>query len=153
MLGAEGQGLAVGGGFVWVTNASGAEVYRLDFRTGKTRTAKFGSFISRPAFGFGRLWLCSWDGEHGLMVRVDPRTLRNELERDALPAEEGHFAVGFGSLWRHDVPSGTVMRFSPRTGDPGGLIPLQKKRPGSALLDVSSISAGAGGVWVSITGA
>jgi streptogramin lyase len=152
MLGAEGQGLAVGGGFVWVTNASGAEVYRLDFRTGKTRTAKFGSFISRPAFGFGRLWLCSWDGEHGLMVRVDPRTLRNELERDALPAEEGHFAVGFGSLWRHDVPSGTVMRFSPRTGDPGGLIPLQKKRPGAALLDVSSISAGAGGVWVSITG-
>jgi streptogramin lyase len=153
MLGAEGQGLAVGGGFVWVTNASGAEVYRLDFRTGKTRTAKFGSFISRPAFGFGRLWLCSWDGEHGLMVRVDPRTLRNELERDALPAEEGHFAVGFGSLWRHDIPSGTVMRFSPRTGDPDGLIPLLKKRPGAALLYVSSISAGAGGVWVSITGA
>ena len=151
--GAEGQGLAVGGGFVWVTNASGAEVYRLDFRTGKTRTAKFGSFISRPAFGFGRLWLCSWDGEHGLMVRVDPRTLHNELERDALPAEEGHFAVGFGSLWRHDIPSGTVMRFSPRTGDPDGLIPLLKKRPGAALLYVSSISAGAGGVWVSITDA
>ena len=39
------------------------------------------------------------------MVRVDPRTLRNELERNALPAEAGHFAVGFGSLWRHDVPS------------------------------------------------
>jgi streptogramin lyase len=151
MLGSEGQGLAVGGGFVWVTNASSGKVYRLDFRTGKARTARFGSFVSRPAFGFGRLWLCSWDGEHGLMVRVDPRTLRNELERDALPAEEGHFAVGFGSLWRHDIPSGTVMRFSPHTGDPDGLIPLLKKRPGAALLYVSSISAGAGGVWVSIT--
>ncbi len=151
MLGSEGQGLAVGGGFVWVTNASSAKVYRLDFRTGKARTAKFGSFVSRPAFGFGRLWLCSWDGEHGLMVRVDPRTLRNELERDALPAEEGHFAVGFGSLWRHDIPSGTVMRFSPQTGDPDGLIPVLKKRTGAAPLYVSSISAGAGGVWVSIT--
>ncbi|MFL5755006.1 MAG: hypothetical protein ACJ77N_01795, partial [Chloroflexota bacterium] len=153
MLGSEGQGLAVGGGFVWVTNAASAEVYRLDFLTGKARSARFGSFVSRPAFGFGRLWLCSWDGKHGLMVRVDPRTLGNELERDALPAEEGHFAVGFGSLWRHDVPSGTVMRFSPRTGDPDGLIPLLKKRtdaPALSGLSVTSISAGAGGVWVSV---
>jgi streptogramin lyase len=151
MLGAEGQGLAVGGGLVWVTNASAAQVYRLDFRTGKTKTARFGGFVSRPAFGFGRLWLCSWDGEHGLMVRVDPRTLRNELERNALPAEEGHFAVGFGSLWRHDIPSGTVMRFSPHTGDPDGLIPLLKTHPGAGFLSVTSIAAGAGGVWVSIT--
>ena len=49
MLGAEGQGLAVGGGFVWVTNASAAQVYRLDFRTGKTMTARFGGFVSRSA--------------------------------------------------------------------------------------------------------
>ena len=148
MLGAEGQGLAVGGGFVWVTNASGAQVYRLDFRTGKSKTARFGGFVSRPAFGFGRLWLCSWDGMHGLMVRVNPRTLHNELESDALPAEEGQFAVGFGSLWRHDVPSGTMMRFSPRTGDPKGLIPL--KNPAARPMDVTWISAGAGSVWVSI---
>ena len=152
VLGVEGQGLAVGGGFVWITNASGAQVYRLDFRTGKTHTARFGGFVSRPAFGFGRLWLCSWDGMNGLMVRVNPRTFHNELERDALPAEEGQFAVGFGSLWRHDVPSGTVMRFSPRTGDPKGLIPLVKKRAGTTPLDVTSISAGAGSVWVSIAG-
>ena len=150
LLGSEGQGLAVGGGFVWVTNAGGAHVYRIDFRTGKTRTARFGSFVSRPAFGFGRLWLCSWDGDHGLMVRVDPRTLRNELERNALPAEEGHFAVGFGSLWRQDNPSGTLMRFSPHTGDPDGLIPLIKKRSGVLPVYVTSIAAGAGGVWVSI---
>ena len=150
MLGAEGQGMAVGGGFVWITNASGAQVYRLDFRTGKTRTARFGGFVSRPAFGFGRLWLCSWDGMNGLMVRVNPRTLHNELESNALPAEEGQFAVGFGSLWRHDVPSGTMMRFSPRTGDPNGLIPLVKKRAATMPLDVTSISAGAGSVWVSI---
>ena len=148
MLGAEGQGLAVGGGFVWITNASGAQVYRLDFRTGKTSTARFGGFVSRPAFGFGRLWLCSWDGMHGLMVRVNPRTLHNELESNALPAEEGQFGVGFGSLWRHDVPSGTMMRFSPRTGDPEGLIPL--KHSGAKPLDVTAISAGAGSVWVSI---
>ena len=150
MFGSEGEGLAVGGGFVWVTNATAARVYRLDFRTGKARSARFGGFLSRPTFGFGRLWLCKWDGEHGLMVRVDPRTLRNELERQALPAERGHFAVGFGSLWRHDVPSGTVMRFSPQTGDPGGLIPLLERRPGERPLDVTSVAAGAGGVWLSI---
>jgi streptogramin lyase len=151
MFGSEGEGLAVGGGFVWVTNATAARVYRLDFRTGEARSARFGGFLSRPTFGFGRLWLCKWDGERGLMVRVDPRTLRNELERDALPAETGHFAVGFGSLWRHDVPSGTVMRFSPHSGDPDGLIPLLKRRPGGPSLDVSSLSTGAGAVWLSLS--
>ena len=152
MLGAEGQGLAVGGGFVWVTNASGATVYRLDFRTGESAHAKFGGFITRPAFGFGRLWLCSWDGEHGLMVRVNPRTLKDELARDALPAERGHFAVGYGSLWRHDIPSGTLMRFHPRTGDPSGLIPILKKpQAGTPALDLTSIAVGAGGVWLTIS--
>jgi hypothetical protein len=43
------------------------------------------------------------------------------------------------------------MRFSPHTGDPDGLIPLLKKRPAATVLYVSSISTGAGGVWVSIT--
>jgi len=152
MSGPEGQGLAVGGGFVWVTNASAATVYRLDFRTGEAAHAKFGSFITRPAFGFGRLWLCSWDGEHGLMVRVNPRTLKDELARDALPAEQGHFAVGYGSLWRHDLPSGTLMRFHPRTGDPAGLIPILKKpEQGTPALNLTSIVAGAGGVWLTIS--
>ena len=44
-----------------------------------------------------------------------------------------------------------MTRFSPHTGDPDGLIPLLKKRPGAAPLYVSSIAAGAGGVWASIT--
>ena len=151
MLGPEGQGLAIGGGFVWVTNGASGDVYRLNFRTGSARSARFGSNVSRPAFGFDRLWLCSWDGGHALLVRVDPRTLRNELEREALPAEQGHFAVGFGSIWRHDVPSGTLMRFRPRTGDPQGLIPVLKKPPEGPALFVTSISAGAGGVWLSVT--
>jgi hypothetical protein len=43
-----------------------------------------------------------------------------------------------------------MMRFSPRTGDPNGLIPLVKKRAATMPLDVTSISAGAGSVWVSI---
>jgi tRNA A-37 threonylcarbamoyl transferase component Bud32/streptogramin lyase len=148
MFGSEGQGLAVGGGFVWITNASGGMVYRLDFRTGAAGHAKFGSLVTRPAFGFGRLWLCSWDGRRAGMVRVDPRTLRDEFAREALPAEEGHFAVGYGSLWRHDVPSGTLMRFRPQNGDPAGLVPVLRK---GGPLAVTSIATGAGRVWLSVS--
>jgi serine/threonine-protein kinase len=154
MFGVEGQGLAVGGGFAWVTNASAATVYRLDVRTGKARYAKFGGFVTRPVFGFGRLWLCSWDGRRGSMIRINPQTLHNEFAREALPAEEGHFAVGYGSLWRHDSPSGTLMRFRPRTGDPAGLVPVLKKPQQSPqVLAVTSIATGAGGVWLTIGGA
>ena len=43
------------------------------------------------------------------------------------------------------------MRFSPQSGDPDGLIPLLKRRPGAPSLDVSSISTGAGAVWLSLS--
>jgi outer membrane protein assembly factor BamB len=151
VLGVGDQGLAVGGGFVWMTDAQSATLFRLDPRTGDVRHARFGTLVSRPAVGFGHVWICSWDGEHGAMLRIDPRTLTNDLARDALPAEEGHFAVGFGSVWRHDVPSGTLMRFRPRNGDPEGLIPVAGARPGTADVDVTSVSAGAGAVWLSIS--
>jgi tRNA A-37 threonylcarbamoyl transferase component Bud32 len=147
----EGQGLTVGGGFVWVTDAEHGSLYRIHPDTGDIRRARFGDFVTRPVFGFERVWLCSYDGVNGSMVRIDPRTLRNELARDALRAEQGHFAVGYGSVWRLDNPSGTLMRFRPRTGDPAGLVPIRSKAaPGSPFLVVTSISAGAGGVWLSI---
>ena len=81
------------------------------------------------------------------MLRVDPRTLRSSLARNALPAENGRFAVGHGSLWRHDLPSGTVMRFDARTGDPAGIIRVIPPGPDHRGLTVTSIAAGAGGVW------
>ena len=147
LIGSGGQGLAVGGGFVWVTDSESAAVYRLDPDTGEGRRGTFGDFVTRPAFGFGRVWVCT----HGSMLRIDPRTLRNDLASDALPAEDGQFAMGYGSVWRHDVPSGTLMRFRPRSGDPSGLIRLLPTTNLSEhTLTVTSIAAGASGVWLTV---
>jgi tRNA A-37 threonylcarbamoyl transferase component Bud32/streptogramin lyase len=151
-FGARGQGLTTGGGYVWVTDAGSAALYRLDPRTGELRHARFGSYVTRPVFGFGGVWLCSFGGAGSTMVRIDPRTLKKDLARSGLPAEQGHVAVGYGTVWRHDDPSGTVMRFRPRTGDPAGLVSvLPKVEFGEGPLAVTSISAGAGGVWLSIS--
>jgi hypothetical protein len=147
LLGFAGQGLAVGGGFVWVTDAESATVYRLDTDTGEARSADFGDFVTRPAFGFGSVWVCS----HSRLFRIDARTLTKDLARDALPAEDGQFAIGYGSVWRHDVPSGTLMRFRPSNGDPAGLIPLVPSATSEERrLAVTSIAAGAGGVWLNV---
>jgi streptogramin lyase len=84
------------------------------------------------------------------MSRVDPRTLQNTLKSNALPAEEGQYAVGYGSVWRHDVPSGTLMRFDPATADLDALVRLLPARERASVY-VTSIAAGAGGIWVTLS--
>jgi tRNA A-37 threonylcarbamoyl transferase component Bud32/streptogramin lyase len=150
-FGVEGQGLTVGAGYVWVTDAESATLNRVDPRNGEIRRARFGNYVTRPVFGFERVWFCSFAGVGSTMVRIDPRTLRNDLTRGGLPAEQGYFAAGYGSVWRHDDPSGTLMRFHSRTGDPAGLVHvLPKVGFGEGPLAVTSISTGAGGVWVTV---
>jgi hypothetical protein len=140
------DGLAVGGGFVWATESRSAILHRVDLVSGATHSRDLGTLTTSPVFGFGWLWLCA-DTPDRHMLRVDPRTLRSSLARNALPAENGRFAVGHGSLWRHDLPSGTVMRFDARTGDPAGIIRVIPPGPADTGLSVTSIAAGAGGVW------
>ena len=145
------DGLAVGRGYVWATNLNLGELYRVDPDTGETRTRDFGSYAARPVLDSGWLWMCIAKTTDPTMARVHPRTLRNTLESDALPAEEGQYAVGYGSVWRYDVPSGTLMRFDPRTGELDALVRLMPAGNESGLLYVTSIAAGAGGVWVTLS--
>jgi tRNA A-37 threonylcarbamoyl transferase component Bud32/streptogramin lyase len=145
------DGLAVGNGYVWVTNLNTARLYRVDPETGDMLERDFGSYATRPALGYGWLWMCIARTTDPAMGRVDPRTLRNTLESGALPAEEGQYAVGYGSVWRHDVPSGTLMRFDPRTAELTGLVRLMPAGGDAAHLYVTSIAAGAGAVWVTLS--
>ena len=145
------DGLAVGGGFVWATESRSAILHRVDLVSGATQSHDLGTLTTTPVFGFGWIWLCA-DTPERHMLRVDPRTLRSSLARNALPAENGRFAVGHGSLWRHDLPSGTVMRFDARTGDPAGIIRVIPPGPADTGLTVTSIAAGAGGVWATFGG-
>ena len=144
------DGLAVGQGYVWATNLNLGELYRVDPKTGATRARDFGSYAARPVLDRNWVWMCIARTTDPAMSRVDPRTLRNTLESSALPAEEGQYAVGYGSVWRHDVPSGTLMRFDPGTSALDALVRLLPARERASVY-VTSIAAGAGGVWVTLS--
>jgi streptogramin lyase len=147
------DGLAVGAGYVWVTNLNMGRLYRLDPKTGEMRERDFGSYAARPVVGFGQVWMCIARTTDPAMFRVDPRTFRRTRLSGALPAEEfGQYAVGYRSVWRHDVTSGTLMRFDPRARELDALVRvLPARRVNGPNLYVTSIAAGAGAVWVTLS--
>ena len=139
------DGLAVGGGSVWASSTQAGTLYRLDPTTGAVRLRDLGGVALRPVFGFGRIWMCV----DRTMQRIDPRTLKATRSGTGLDGER-EYVPGYGSMWRHDAASGTLMRFDPRTGDVAGLTPLPGLNPHGHEDAVTSIAAGAGGVWLTV---
>jgi Protein kinase domain len=137
------DGLAVGGGFVWASARSAGTLYRVDPTSGAVQLRDLGQETLRPAFGFGRIWLCV----DGTMEKIDPDTLKPSRSGTGLGGER-EYVPGFGSLWRHDGSSETLMRFDPRTGDLAGLTPMPTLERQEVL--VTSLAAGAGGLWITI---
>jgi tRNA A-37 threonylcarbamoyl transferase component Bud32 len=136
--------LAVGGGFVWASSREAGTLYRLDPTTGAVQVRDLGMVTLRPVFGFGRVWMCV----DGVMKTIDPKTLKETRSGTGL-AGEREYVPGHGSMWRHDGPSGTLMRFDPWTGDLAGLTPLPELN--RQEVTVTSLAAGAGSVWLTVT--
>jgi tRNA A-37 threonylcarbamoyl transferase component Bud32 len=143
-------GLTLGGGFLWLV-ANGV-LYRIDPASGDVRSVDLGHFALQPVYGMGFLWLCAGTGDDAEMMRVDPRTLRAEPAGKGLPKEEGGtYGAGLGSVWRLDVPTGTLMRFDPKTRDLAGLVRISDGREsGKGGLDIKSIVPGGEALWVAI---
>jgi DNA-binding beta-propeller fold protein YncE len=145
-------GLDVGEGAVFVMDGEKARLYRIDVRSGGIRKRDVGDFATPPLVAFGSLWICVADPGSS-MLRLNPRTLRNTMAINTIPAEGGRFAVGYGALWRHDVPTGAVIRFDSRTGRVAGTIRVTP--PPNAMFEVehltpTAVAAGAGGIWVAV---
>ena len=145
-----GEGLTVDNGVAWVMDSDTARLVRLDLRTGATRERDFGEAATPPVAGFGAIWICA-ASPGSSMLALDPRTLRLTFFNNSIPAEEGRFAVGFGSLWRHDVPSGNVIRFDPATGEVATTIRISPEPPryGSGVAP-TAVATGAGSVWITV---
>jgi hypothetical protein len=141
------KSLGVGAGRVWVGRDTGG-LYRIDPQLGKiTGRRNVGDCAARPGVGLGSVWLCVCNPGSS-MLRVDPTTLRDTFARNSVPAQDGMFSIGYESLWWHDVPSGTVVRFASATGERSATI---RVTPTSGrTLETSSIATGAGSVWVTV---
>ena len=141
------DGLAVGAGAVWALDSTRAILYRIDARSAAvTRRRDLGDRATRPVVGLGSVWVYVTDfGGESLLTRIDPRTL--DTDGDYVSPEWGHFALGYGSTWWYDVPTGTVARFN------GFLVAATIRVAGAPLAGgrcMTSIATGAGGVWVTV---
>jgi DNA-binding beta-propeller fold protein YncE len=141
------DGLAVGAGAVWALDSTRAILYRINPRSGAvTRRRDLGDRATRPVVGLGSVWVyVTHFGGESLLVRIDPRTL--DTDGDYTSPEWGHFALGYGSTWWYDVPTGTVARFN------GLLVAATIRVAGAPLAGgrcMTSIATGAGSVWVTV---
>jgi streptogramin lyase len=142
-------GLSFGGGRLWLVDKEAGVLYRIDPASGRSSSIDLGGYVLRPAYGMGFVWICALTEKGPEMMRVDPRTLRAEFAGKGLPAEEGgEYVAGLGSVWRLDVPSGTLMRFDPKTRDLAGLVRVLDPRQGGLI--VTSIAAGDDALWLAI---
>lgn len=145
------DGLAIGEGAVWALDSSRATLYRIDPRSADvTGRRDLGDRATRPVVAFGSVWVhVTRFGDEPQLVLVDPRTL--DISEDLIPPEWGHFTGGYGSIWWYDVPTGSVARFNGSTKELASTIRVTNA-PLSGGLCMTSIAAGAGGVWVTVAG-
>jgi YVTN family beta-propeller protein len=139
------EGLAVGGGYLWITNPAtvrgeGIEtVSRVELRSDKLLSRiRVGTTPLFDTFGYGALWVSNYD-DHTISV-ISPGS------RDAETIQLSHgcgplgVATGYGAVWVVCYWSEQLLRIDPRTRRVVAHIPV-----GRGPLNVST---GAGGVWV-----
>jgi len=143
------DGLTVGLGAVWAVDSAHGELYRIDARSAAvTGPIDLGETATRPVIAFGLVWVHVSD-YGGTEKLIDPRTLEIVQEFHSFPPGRGYYTAGYGSIWWYDVPTGTVVRFDQTTKQITGTIRVTEA-PFWRGLCITSIAAGAGGVWVTM---
>jgi YVTN family beta-propeller protein len=135
------EGLAVGGGYLWVTSPSDSggrdTVFQIDLRTRRlVSSLPTGVLPLYAAFGYGSAWISNYRGDSVSVVRPGS-------ERPELIAVEGGplgIAAGAGAIWVVTFWSRELVRIDPETRRVLRRIPV-----GSGPLDVA---VGGGAVWV-----
>jgi DNA-binding beta-propeller fold protein YncE len=141
----ETPGLAVGGGYVWVTASDEAELLRIDPETDAIKRVHVGGVPVNVAFVAGSVWIA--DRGRGEVNRLEPRTLRSVGKRVGVGGEPAWLVNGSHYLFVGDSLEGTVTRIDVTsgqvTGPPVRVAPPVKGGPGLALASAGD------SVWVS----
>ena len=142
--------VAVGLGAVWAVAWSTGDVYRIDPHSVKVSThADFGVNVGRLVFVSGSVWVHVSDGG-GTTLLVDPKTLKYLRTLNCCELGEGiDEAVGFGSSWTNDPTTGTTVRWRAQTYKVAKAF-RHTDPPFFGGFCLTSIAAGAGGVWVTV---
>jgi class 3 adenylate cyclase/streptogramin lyase len=138
-------GIAVGGGFVWVTNGFAGQVVKIDPRQANSVVPiPAGSGVQGLAYGFDHVWIAS--PNDGTLLQLDP--VSQEVTPISLPdgAQPVDVATGAGSVWVADALGGRVFEVDPESRDVKQSVPLLTGQP-------ARVAFGAGAVWVTSTDA
>jgi YVTN family beta-propeller protein len=144
------DGIAVGGGSIWIASSVDDTVLRFDGRRGKLAAPPIRVNTVRRdraagpaavAYGYGAVWVANALAD--TVTRIDPRTnaLAATIRVGSRPTA---VAIGEGGIWVLDSGDGTVSHVDPDTNRVVATIPVGRS--------VSGIAAGAGRVWVTVAG-
>jgi DNA-binding beta-propeller fold protein YncE len=143
------NGLAVGGGGVWVSSRIAGTVTRIDPRTRRTdRPIRVGRGPADVAVGLGAVWVANADG--GSVSRIDPRRERADAPIAVGARQVLALTVGDGGVWvaragGPDADRTQLVHIDPKTRKVAGA-PIRV--PGAVPLDL----AAGDGVWVTDSG-
>lgn len=141
VLPGSGEGMAIGGGYLWVTSpgdsGGGNTVFQIDLRTRRlVASIPVGTLPAFTAFGYGSAWISNYRGASVSVVRPGSK----EAETVAVAEGPLGIAAGEGAVWVVSFWSRSLSRIDPETRRVVARIPV-----GDGPLGVA---AGAGGVWV-----
>ena len=132
------SGVAIGAGFVWVSNPRTADVLRIDPIARKTVRIPVGGSPGAIVFGGGRLWVADEDGAGVTAVDAKgDRVLKRGIAPHATPLR---LAAGAGAVWVSSASTGSVRRIDLGTATAGAPILVGRGPAG--------ITVGGGLVWV-----
>ena len=135
------EGLATGGGYLWVTSPSDSggrdTVSRIDLRSRRlVASTEVGPLPLFAAFGYGSAWVSNYHGSSVSVVRPGSAA----VETVAVGRGPLGIAAGEGGVWVVSYWDRTLTRIDPETRRV-----VERVRIGAGPL---SVAAGAGAVWV-----
>jgi YVTN family beta-propeller protein len=142
--------IAAGLGGIWVVSSLRRVLYRIDPRSGRLtgRVTLLGR-VARPEVVFGDVWVGTTESG-GDTVIVDPRLVGIVANLDCCDPTRGRDAIGYGSIWTFDAPTGTVERWNGVSHQGVRNIHVTSP-PYYDGLCLTSIAAGAGAVWATVS--
>ena len=135
------EGLAIGGGYLWVTSPADSggrdTVFQIDLRSRQlVSSLPVGKIPAFVAFGYGSAWVSNYKGDSVSVIRP------GSDEAETIPVAGGPLGIvaGAGAVWVVTFWSKELVRIDPETRQLLRRIPI-----GNGPLGVA---VGAGSVWV-----
>jgi serine/threonine-protein kinase len=132
-------GIADADGSVWVSDASGAQLLRIDPDTGDSEvTTKLDDTPCEITVAYGSLWVVT---QSGYVYSVDPAT-GEQIARVRVGATSYQVMSTPGAIWVSNRGDSTLTKVDPKTNKPVDTVPTPGVQPGGMVFASGSLWIG-----------